>query len=162
MNLFGENIPKIFIVSSIGVMLGAFVITGITKSKTKAKAENNLKDESAKKSQSPKTRQTTREKGRMAESLLKSKIRTFLSDMDKNSSSEDDQFDSRHKFAKLQNIHANRPKKPSPIFAIQSDNEHTSAFNFRPRARDESESQKMDSLYFALVRKLDSWTAALN
>jgi len=155
-NIISDNFPKLFIMSSIGVMLGAFVISGISKSKKREKTEENSKEESTKRGHSPKARQLTQDKSRLTESLLKSKIRTFLSDQDKISSSEDDNFDSRHKFTKFKKIQSSRAKKSVRTLAVQSDNEQPRGFNSGSQANNESENQKMDELYFALVRKLGS------
>ncbi len=155
--ILSENIHKIVAFSSMSLMVLAFLAT------SRSRRRKNGRDEKSehRSSQSGRLRQSAvnpHEKRALNENAVRARPRTFLSDNEKDDESiNSDIYNSRIDLPKLsKNKHSsNRVGKPKDVI-YYSDNEQSSKMKSQLARKLASENNKMDDLYFAVFKKLES------
>ena len=155
-----DNLQRLFVASSVAIMMGAFIASALIKGKRREnEANENSKDNSSRSSR--KNRASAihiQEKRTMTESMIKAKPRTFLSDNDK----DDDESNNSDIFESKIDLNKSRKKIPqgkaglSKNVIYYSDNEQTAKMKSTLAKKLASENHKMYELYFAVFKKLES------
>ena len=158
-NFLNENIHKLFVASSVAIMMGAFIASALIKGKRRNNEANENSQDNSSKSSRKKGASAIhiQEKRTLTESMIKAKPRTFLSDNDK-----DDESNNSDIFESRIDLNKSRKKMPpakpglSKNVIYYSDNEQTAKMKSTLAKKLAGENQKMDELYFAVFKKLES------